>query len=193
MRDEPMTREPAALTAILRDTEMLGFGLGSEPRTGALLRMLAASKPGGLLLELGTGTGVATAWILDGMTPSSRLETVDSDAIVSEIARRHLGPDPRVRFHVEDGGAWLRGWAGAPFDMIFADAWPGKFHDLDIALGLLAAGGIYVIDDLLPQPNWPDGHAERIEPLLAELEGRPELLGVRLAWASGLAVFVRRA
>jgi predicted O-methyltransferase YrrM len=29
-----------------------------------MLRMLAASKPGGRFLELGTGTGIATAWLL---------------------------------------------------------------------------------------------------------------------------------
>ena len=50
-----------------------------------------------------------------------------------------------------------------------------------------------MIDDLLPQPSWPDGHGPRIEPLLAELEGRPELVCVRLAWSSGLAVAVKRA
>jgi predicted O-methyltransferase YrrM len=38
----------------------------SEPRTGAFLRELCAGKPGGNLLELGTGTGLATAWMLDG-------------------------------------------------------------------------------------------------------------------------------
>jgi len=50
-----------------------------------------------------------------------------------------------------------------------------------------------VIDDLLHQPSWPDGHGPRIEPLLAELEGRPDLACVRLAWSSGLAIAVKRA
>jgi len=43
------------------ESEELGFTMGSEPRTGALLRTLAASKPGGRFLELGTGTGVGRA------------------------------------------------------------------------------------------------------------------------------------
>ncbi len=59
------------------------------------------------------------------------------------------------------------------FDLIYADAWPGKFTHLDLALSLLTIGGIYFIDDLLPQPNWPDGHAAKIAPLVRDLENRP--------------------
>ena len=43
--------------------------------------------------------------------------------------------------------------AHARFDLIYADAWPGKFTHLDRALSLLTRGGIYFIDDLLPQPS----------------------------------------
>ena len=193
MRDDVFSPEPPALAGILRDGARIGFRLASEPRTGSLLRVLAASKPGGRLLELGTGTGVATAWLLAGMDAATRLETVDSDPSVVEVARTHLGGDPRVRFNIAEGGDWLRRWSGGPFDLVFADAWSGKFSDLDAALRLLAIGGLYVIDDLLPQPSWPDGHGSRIEPLLAELERRPDLACVRLAWSSGLAVAVKRA
>jgi predicted O-methyltransferase YrrM len=193
VRDDVFLSEPPGLAGILRDGARVGFRLASEPRTGSLLRVLAGSKPGGRLLELGTGTGVATAWLLAGMDAATRLETVDSDASVVEVARIHLGGDPRVRFNIAEGSDWLRRWSGGPFDLVFADAWSGKFSDLDAALRLLAIGGLYVIDDLLPQPSWPDGHGPRIEPLLAELEGRPDLACVRLAWSSGLAVAVKRA
>ena len=70
--------------------------MGSEPKTGSLLRALAASKPKGNFLELGTGTGVGTAWLLAGMDPDSRLVTVDMDTEVVQIAQRHLGHDPRL-------------------------------------------------------------------------------------------------
>ena len=53
--------------------------MASEPKTGALLAALAASKPGGRLLELGTGTGLGTAWLLSGMDADSHLDTVDTD------------------------------------------------------------------------------------------------------------------
>jgi len=182
---------PRGLDAIRTDTERIGFVLASEPKTGALLRGLAASKPGGRILELGTGTGVGTAWLLDGMDDGSRLISVDTDAAVQDVARRHLGHDRRVTFHLGDAGTFLERAGHTRFDLIYADAWPGKFTHLDLALGLLKVGGIYFIDDLLPQPNWPDGHAAKVPPLIADLESRREFVAVKLAWASGLLMLVR--
>jgi len=110
----------------------------------------------------------------------------------AEIARRHLGGDRRARFHVSDGAEFLRAATPGQFDVIYADAWPGKFSHLDEALALLRLGGIYVIDDLLPQANWPDGHAAKVPTLIQDLERRDEFTTVRLAWASGLMLVVRR-
>jgi predicted O-methyltransferase YrrM len=77
--------------------------------------------------------------------------------------------------------------------VIYADAWPGKFSQLDEALSLLRPGGVYVIDDLLPQANWPEGHAPKVPVLINEIERRSDVSTVRLAWASGLMLVVRRA
>jgi len=60
-------------------------------------------KPAGRFLELGTGTGIATAWLLEGMDASSKLDSVDHDPAVQEIAKRNLGQDSRVTFHVVEG------------------------------------------------------------------------------------------
>jgi predicted O-methyltransferase YrrM len=193
MDDHEISNIPSGLETIRSETERVGFTLASEPRTGALLRTLAASKPAGTFLELGTGTGVGTAWLLSGMDNRSRLITVDSDAGVLNIARRHLGRDPRVTFHLGDGSEFLRTTPQDQFDLIYADAWPGKFTDLDRALSLLKVGGIYFIDDLLPQPNWPDGHAPKVPALIASLEGRERFVATRMAWASGLMIVVRAA
>lgn len=191
MDDHKITRVPAALEAIHRDTRKLGFKMGSEPQTGALLRTLAASKPKGRFLELGTGTGIGTAWLLAGMDADSRLDSVEIDSNVSDVARRHLGKDPRVTFHSADGIAFLRKITAPQYDFIYADTWPGKFTYLELALSLVRVGGIYFIDDLLPRPTWPEEHASKIPILIAELEKRPDFVATRLAWASGLMILVR--
>jgi predicted O-methyltransferase YrrM len=193
MMDEGRLRPPGALAAIEADTARIGFAMASEPRTGALLRALAASKPGGRLLELGTGTGIATAWILDGMDRAATLLTVDEDDSCVSVAKRHLAHDERVRFAVGDGTQLLGNLQGERFDLIFADTWPGKFHSLDDALALLAPGALYVIDDLLPQPNWPEDHAPKVENLLAVLDGRADLSLCRMAWSSGIVVATKRS
>ena len=192
MNDVEINRTPSAFEAILSETHALGFNMVSEPKVGSLLAALAASKPAGRLLELGTGTGHGTAWLLAGMDATSMLDTVDTDANMVAVARRHLGSDSRVTFHVMDAADFLRRASTSQFDLIYADAWPGKFSQLDEALSLLRPGGIYVIDDLLPQPNWPDGHAPRVPALIDEIEQRAEFVTVRLAWASGLMLVVRR-
>ena len=101
-----------------------------------------ASKSGGKILELGTGTGLSTCWLLDGMDSTSELVTVDSDAGFVSIAERYLAGDARVHFHVEDGSEFLRAQSGNEYDFIFADTWPGKYWDLDLALDLLKPGGL---------------------------------------------------
>jgi predicted O-methyltransferase YrrM len=193
MNDTEIHRQPAGVRGILGDTKTMSFNMVSEARVGALLTTLAASKPAGRFLELGPGTGHGTAWLLAGMDPESSLDTVDSDDGVVAIARRYLGSDSRVTFHVTDGAEFLRTAKPSQFDLIYADAWPGKFSHLEEALALLRPGGIYVIDDLLPQTNWPDGHAPKVPALINDLERREQFATVRLAWASGLLLVVRRA
>lgn len=185
--------------AVLRDIETaaraVGFALSSDPLTGELLRTLVASKPAGQFLELGTGTGMGAAWLLDGMDAASRLHTVDVDAANVEVARRFLGSDLRTTFYVEDGEVWLKRARsdGMKFDLIFADAMPGKYVALDDALALLKIGGFYVIDDLLPQPTWPEGHAAKVPALIEALERRRDLRIAKLNWSTGLIVAAKVA
>jgi predicted O-methyltransferase YrrM len=174
-------------------TAALGFDMPSEADTGAMLRLLAASKPGGRLLELGTGTGLATACLAAGMDARATLVSVDTDPRVQAVAREALSHDPRVVFTVADGLAFVCGQARGFFDLIFADAWPGKYEGLDETLALLRPGGLYVVDDMLPQPNWPDNHQARVDDLTARLTSHPDLATASLSWASGLIIAARRS
>ena len=192
MNDHLQLREPAALAALWADTCAAGFTMASEPLTGSLLRTLAASKPGGQLLEIGTGTGLSTAWLLDGMDHSARLTTVDNDEAVLGIARRHLGHDPRLSVVCADGDAWLDTLSPGTFDLVFADSWPGKYRRLPETLALLRPGGFYVVDDMLPQPNWPEGHDLKAQDLLQTLTTLPGFSATALSWATGI-VLVSRA
>ncbi|HEY2720855.1 MAG TPA: hypothetical protein VGI82_03980 [Chitinophagaceae bacterium] len=54
-----------AYTDMEAETKSLGSTMASDVLTCSLLRTLAASKPSGKFLELGTGTGLATSWILE--------------------------------------------------------------------------------------------------------------------------------
>jgi predicted O-methyltransferase YrrM len=182
---------PSKLARIAERTASIGFGMASEPRTGALLRTLAASKPGGRLLELGTGTGVATCWPLDGMDNASNLISVDVDAGVQAVAREMFSDDSRLSLVTEDAIAFLRRQEPSSFDLVFADALRGKYEGLDEALRVVKPGGFYIIDDMLPQPNWPEGHAAKVPELIAQLGARADFRMLPLVWASGIVIAVR--
>ena len=193
MNDAQNIREPAAIPAMAQATRAMGFTMASDPLTCAFLRTLAATKPAGRLLELGSGTGLSTAWLLDGMCPASTLTTVDWDEPALDVLRVHLGHDPRLTVVCRDGDEFVKSLQGQTFDLIFADTWAGKYRVLDEALALLSPGGMYVIDDMLPQPNWPDGHAQKADDLLLRLEALPDFVVCKLSWASGVVVAVRRS
>lgn len=194
MNDTINLHPPAVLQQIEAATKAIGFTMASDHLTGSLLRILAATKLAGELLELGTGTGLATAWLLEGMDAQAKLLTMDNDEAVVRVAKQHLSHDARVTFHTMDGAAFIQSLAERQqtFDLIFADTWPGKYWLLDETLSLLKIGGLYVIDDLLPQPNWPEGHASKVAQLIATLEQRQDLLSTKLNWSTGLILATKR-
>lgn len=172
MEDLAYIVEPPQVSSIKEQTLRLGFGMPSEPLVGTLLRTLAASKPEGRFLELGTGTGIATAWLLAGMDTASTLISVDTDATVQTAAPNILGHDPRLKLLLSDGLEYLPSQKPGSFDLVFGDAMPGKDDGLEAALAVVRVGGFYVIDDMSPQPNWPEGHAAEVPALMEQLARR---------------------
>jgi predicted O-methyltransferase YrrM len=183
---------PAAYKLINDKTIACGFTMASDVLTCSLLRTLAASKPGGKFLELGTGTGLSTAWILDGMDDNSILLSIDNDPNFLAIAQQELGQDKRLELVLTDGEQWVKANAGQTFDYIFADTWHGKYLLLDEVLAMVKTGGLYIIDDMLPQPNWPEGHAQKATDLVQQLEMRAELVLTKQAWATGIIIAVKK-
>lgn len=192
MNEQVQEPHPHTFRAITEATRLSGFGMASDLLTCSLLRTLAVSKPGGRFLELGTGTGLASSWILDGMDAESSLVSIDNDDAVLAIAREYLGTDERLTLVLTDGEAWLKANSGLGYDYIFADTWHGKYLMLEETLEMLHTGGLYIIDDMLPQPNWPDGHAEKAIALVERLEKRPDLCLTKLNWATGIVIGVKK-
>ena len=129
--------------------------------------------------------------LLAGMDAASQLDTVELNETLSAAAQSLLNHFSQVTFIVQDGCEWIRDYKGSLYDFIFADTWPGKFSELDETLALLALGGIYFIDDLLPQLNWPQGHQGKVDELRTALGSRRNLLCTSLDWATGLMICVK--
>ncbi len=190
MNNQKNLRVPSVVNEILSETAAIGFQMASEPLIGSLVRTLAASKPSGNFLELGTGTGVSTAWLLDGMDKDSKLVSVENDLTVVCIAQKYLGQDQRLTLRLEDAGVFVETLATSrqKFDLIFADTWAGKYTHLEEVLCILKTGGFYVIDDMLPQSNWLEGHELKVASLVADLGSRSDLTITELNLASGIII-----
>jgi predicted O-methyltransferase YrrM len=165
--------------------------MASDPLVCSLLRTLAATKPAARFLELGSGSGLSTAWLLDGMDAESHLTTVDNDEVLLTILKQHLDYDHRLSIACDDGDDFVRSLHGERFDFIFADTWAGKYRLLDETLALLNPAGLYVIDDMLLQANWPEGHDKKASDLIARLEQMDGFHITKLSWGSGVIIAAR--
>jgi len=190
MVDSIFSDMPVQYENIAEATKAIAFNMASDMQTGSLLKTLAASKLSGRILELGTGTGLATSWIVDGMDERTKLITIENNTLLLDIARKAL-QDSRVEFVWADGYAWIQTYSGEKFDMVFADAMPGKYDLFEETIGLVKVGGFYIIDDMLPQPNWPEGHADKVERFIGELGKRNDILLTKLNWSTGIIIVTK--
>ncbi len=97
----------------------------------------------------------------------------------------------KVEFIMADGYEWIQNYSGEKFDLIFADAMPGKYDLFQETISLVKEGGFYVIDDMLSQPNWPEGHSEKVKRFITNLEKQKDITFTKLKWSTGIIVVTR--
>ncbi|ADV50917.1 O-methyltransferase family 3 [Cellulophaga algicola DSM 14237] len=183
--------KPKIHSKIEAKSKAIGFTMPSDLYIGSLLKTLIASKPNAHILELGTGIGLSLSWMIDGMDADSRLISVDNDPELIKISTEFFGTDKRVQLICEDGSVWLKNYKGEKFDVIFADAWPGKYSEIEEVLNLVKVGGFYIIDDMAKQENWPEGHEKHVTDLVCYLDAREDFKLTKLNWSTGLIIAVR--
>jgi predicted O-methyltransferase YrrM len=192
MKDSPTIPLPLHYTTLRKRSDAIGFRMPSDEATGGLIRCLVASKTSGRILELGTGTGLGACWLLDGMDVDSRLDSVELEDDYQRIARDVLSHDSRVVFYCEDGLSFLERAEDETYDFIYADTWPGKYIGFQHSLRVLRRGGILVMDDMLPQPNWPPDHPPKVEQLLRDIDALPHNFAVvKLCWFTGHIIITK--
>ena len=157
-----------------------------------MFAVLAAWVPtNGGVLELGTGVGVGTAWIVHGLAGRVDVElvTVEVDPQLSATARRLPWP-MHVRLLVGDAVELLPSLGH--FDLIFADAQGGKWERLDLTVDALREGGFLLVDDMTPEDGWPEQQATKQSEVGDALHRHSALVTCEMDWATGLVLCVRR-
>jgi predicted O-methyltransferase YrrM len=151
----------------------------SLPGVGRFLAVLAAGCAAGRIGEIGTGTGVGSAWIASGMPPDCTLVTVELDERRAAAAATLLAADPRITVLAGDARELIP--PHAPFDLLFAD---GGWRDpagLASLVDLVHIGGALVMDDVTPLELLPEGSPLRASDVKRELFfGDPRLVSAEV-------------
>jgi predicted O-methyltransferase YrrM len=151
-----MTVLPPLVQRAHEVAERLGFERSCSPEVGRLLHVLAATRGRTRVAEIGTGTGVGAAWIVSALSADVPFLTAELDEERAAAAAELFHEDEHVRVLHGDWRETLP--PEAPFDLVFFDAAKQlrPREDGELVVGLLAPGGLAVLDDLTPGRPGPD-------------------------------------
>lgn len=185
-------RIPPIVAAAQARAARAGFALSCEPEVGSFLALLAAGVPaGGRVLEMGTGVGVGTAWIVHGLGDRGDVEviSIEKDPALCAIAGAADWP-ANVSLREADVLDVL-GDLG-DFDLVFADAQGGKWEGLDRTIACLRPRGLLLVDDMAPEAFLDERHRLKVEEVRRTLLSHPDLLGAEIQAATGMILVMRR-
>lgn len=192
-------------TGVLARARERGNELGATPvlpGAGALMRVLAAAVQARSAVEIGTGSGVGSLYLLAGMHPEGVLTTIDPE-VENQRAARESFTEAKIR------PARVRTIAGSPRDVV------GRLTDhaydlvsfpahadhapelLAHATRLLRPGGVLVIPhalfhDRVADPTARDAATRAVRELLREVEQSEDLITALTGSGDGVLAAVLR-
>lgn len=133
----------------------------ATPGSGAFLRYVASLISAQSVVEIGTGSGVGTLWLLKGLMNSGVITTIDPEVQHIQIAKQVLidadiAPN-RYRLITSDYLDVMRKLADRAYDLVVFRGEPEDVLDvIDEAHRILRVGGILAIDHFFGGGKVPD-------------------------------------
>ena len=135
--------------------------LDATPGSGAYLKYVASLISAQSVVEIGTGSGVGTLWLLKGVMSSGVITTIDPEVQHIQIAK-HVFADAdiapnRYRLITSDYLDVMRKLADRGYDLVVFRGNPEDILDvIDEAHRILRVGGILAIDHFYGGGKVPD-------------------------------------
>jgi len=183
---------------VLRDARLRGTDLGVScvsAQVASLLELLAASIQAQAIIEVGTGTGISSAALLEGMKAGGVLTSIDLEAEYQRHAKElftSLGFEPnRTRLIAGRALDVLPRLSDGAYDLIFIDAEAGEYPAmLNQTKRLLRIGGLVIFHGAfstgMADPGTRDYEATAMRDLATELRSDNDWLPSLLTVGEGL-------
>ncbi len=141
-----------------------GVALGAQdttPGDGEYLRYIAELISAQSVVEIGTGSGVGTLWLLKGVINSGVITTIDPEVQHIQVAKQVLNDADiapnRYRLITSDYLDVMRKLADRAYDLVVFRGNPEDIFDvIDEAHRILRTGGILAIDHFYGGGKVPD-------------------------------------
>jgi predicted O-methyltransferase YrrM len=143
---------PSLVKRALHLAEQMNYTCSCSAEAGRLLQLLASQQQGGVIGEIGTGCGVAAAWIVSSLSSGTSFFTVEEDVARAASARVLFDPLLNVRVIRGDWRDFLTHWR---FGMLYAGLSIAREQEPELLLHSLRNGGMIVLDGLTPANRLP--------------------------------------
>ncbi|MCH9816673.1 MAG: O-methyltransferase [Actinomycetia bacterium] len=168
--------------------------------TGSILRFLASATGARHAVEVGTGTGLASLCLLQGMGPEGVLTSIDVEVDHQHVAKETLtaGGCKPTSFRLIAGRALdvLPRLTDAAYDLVLVSSDPAEypFH-LEQSLRLLRPGGVVAftagfLDGAVADPAQRDETTTAVRDLEREIQDNERLTQALIPVGDGLLVAV---
>jgi len=157
---------------------------------GAYLRQLAHQIKAQSVVEVGTGSGVGSLWLLEGMLSSGTLTSIDDEMEHTSIAKIALAEadiaQPRFRLITNSVMDVMTKLTDRAYDLVVFRHNP---EDLSFAISeahrILRSGGVFVIDNFFGGGKVPDP-AQRDPKTIALRDAGKSIKGDTESWVTSL-------
>lgn len=184
---------PAKVVQAVAAAEKIGFDLCVHPATGRLLQSLGAGiAAGGVVAEIGTGTGAGLGWLSSYANQEVSFVSIEIDEQRASAAREVFADVANVAvLHGDAGELYAKG----PFDLlVFDGGWgTGKTGGKMVGLAdVVKPHGMFTIDDFTPMTEFPPQFEGAADTGRLAWLNHPDVLATEVQVAPTMSVLLGR-